>query len=155
MKFFWKCCPQGKRNWKSNNFKHLCRLFFNRNRRLFLLSKIFWKFFRKSSDFGCPKWSLLCNEWRGSFLMMKTEAFSLVLWQLNTQVVKTLILMIATLVGTPKLLKISEQRELLLWVSDCNRYGDDSQKDNDTSLRSWRSTRQRLDSYDTDKQSVP
>ena len=46
--------------------------------------------------------------------MMKTEAFSLVLCQLNTQVVKTLILMIATLVGTPKLLKISEQRELLL-----------------------------------------
>ena len=46
--------------------------------------------------------------------MMKTEAFSLVLWQLNTQVVKTLILMIATLAGTPKLLKISEQRELLL-----------------------------------------
>ena len=40
-------------------------------------------------------------------------------------------------------------------VSDCNRYGDDGQKDNDTSLRSWRSTRQRLDSYDTDKQSVP
>ena len=60
--------------------------------------------------------------------------------------------MIATLAGTPKLLKITEQRELLLWVSDCNRYGDDSQKDNDTSLRSWRSTRQRLDSYDTDKQ---
>ena len=27
-------------------------------------------------------------------------------------------------------------------------------RDNDTSLRSWRSTRQRLDSYDTDKQSV-
>ena len=86
--------------------------------------------------------------------MMKTEAFSLVLCQLNTQVVKTLIEMIATLAGTPKLLKITEQRELLLWVSDCNRYGDDSQKDNDTSLRSWRSTRQRLDSYDTDKQSV-
>lgn len=33
--------------------------------------------------------------------------------------------------------------------------GDDSQNDNDTSLRSWRSTRQRLESYDTDKQSVP
>ena len=27
--------------------------------------------------------------------------------------------------------------------------------DYDTSLRSWRSTRQRLESYDTDKQSVP
>lgn len=30
-----------KKKLKSNNFKHLCRLFFNRNRRLFLLSKIF------------------------------------------------------------------------------------------------------------------
>ena len=79
------------------------------------------------------------------------ETFSLVFWQLNIQVAKTLILMIATLAGTPKLLKIAEQRELLLWVSDCNRYGDDSQNDNDTSLRSWRSTRQRLESYDTDK----
>ena len=155
MKFFWKCCPQRKRNWKSNNFKHLCRLFFNRNRRLFLLSKIFWNFFGKAAILGVQN-EVFCamsegvNSW-----WWKTEAFSLVLWQLNTQVVKTLILMIATLAGTPKLLKISKQRELLLWVSDCNRYGDDSQKDNDTSLRSWRSTRQRLDSYDTDKQSVP
>ena len=40
--------------------------------------------------------------------MMKTEAFSLVLCQLNIQVVKTLILMIATLVGTPKLLKFQD-----------------------------------------------
>ena len=46
--------------------------------------------------------------------MMKMETFSLVFEQLNIQVAKTLILMIATLVGTPKLLKISEQRELLL-----------------------------------------
>ena len=34
-------------------------------------------------------------------------------------------------------------------------YTDERRNDNDTSLRSWRSTRQRLDSYDTDKQSVP
>ena len=31
----------------------------------------------------------------------------------------------------------------------------DPQGDLTTSLRSWRSTRQRLESYDTDKQSVP
>ena len=36
-----------KRNWKSNNFKHLCRLFFNRNRRFFCCQKFFEIFLKK------------------------------------------------------------------------------------------------------------
>lgn len=54
------------------------------------------------------------------------------------------------LFGSPK----TSEQEPPTWNSDCYRDGKDSQNDNDTSLRSWRRTRQRWNPYDTVSQTV-
>ena len=76
----------------------------------------------------------------------------IVTWKLNRQALRTLVLMNSPKVGTPWLFLfwyMENERESPTWNSACYWNGNDSQNDNDTSLRSWRSTRQRWDSYDT------
>ena len=119
---------------------------------IFMVKKFFSKFFSKIGCVLAPQFQI------SEGVDSRTRISSFVAtWKLNRQALRTLVLMNSPKVGTPWLFLLrymENERESPTWNSACYWNGNDSQNDNDTSLRSWRSTRQRWDSYDTVSQTV-